>query len=98
MVQHWLRANSTEGQRGKTRSQQTNIFAAHMQQTTYGDYAGAFLPGAEAGWTNHSDAFRKLWNSQPRRRLPFRFGYVDAAKQAHLLITAPAVKAAIAPR
>ena len=72
--------------------------AAHMQQTTYGDYAGAFLPGAETGWTNHSDAFRKLWNGQPRRRLPFRFGYVDAAKQAHLLITTPAVKAAITPR
>lgn len=64
--------------------------AAHMQQTTYGDYA-ASLPGAEAGWTRHSDAFRKLWASQPRRRLPFRFGYVDAAKQAHLLITKPAL-------
>ncbi len=72
--------------------------AAHMQQTTYGDYDGAFLPGAEAGWTSHSDAFRKLWRSQPRRRLPFRFGYVDAAKQAHLLVTQPHRQAAATPR
>jgi hypothetical protein len=66
--------------------------AAKLQQTTYGDYDGAFLSGAEDGWTEHSDAFRALWRSQPHRRLAFRFGYVDASKQAHLVVTAPSKK------
>jgi hypothetical protein len=30
-----------------------------------------------------------MWAKQPRRRLGFRFGYVDANKQAHLLVTRP---------
>jgi hypothetical protein len=63
--------------------------AAKMKQTTYGHYAGAFLPGAEAVGLKHSDDFRALWTSQKRRKLPFRFGYVDAEKQAHLLVTEP---------
>jgi hypothetical protein len=63
------------------------VEAAGMKQTTYGDYAGAFLSGAESGFVKHSDDFRALWASQPKRRLPFRFGYVDAEKQAHLVVT-----------
>jgi hypothetical protein len=30
-----------------------------------------------------------LWKSQKRRPLPFRFGYVDKDKQAHLVVTRP---------
>jgi hypothetical protein len=63
--------------------------AAGMVQETYGNYAGAFLEGAEANGQRHSEAFRALWRRNPRRALPVRFGYVDLAKQAHLLVTRP---------
>jgi hypothetical protein len=61
-----------------------------MVQETYGRYAGAFLPGAELRGKRHSDAFRALWRQRPRRPLRFRFGYVDQAKHAHLVVTRPA--------
>jgi hypothetical protein len=63
---------------------------ANMVQETYGRYDGAFLDGAEQSGTRHSDDFRALWRSQPYRKLPFRFGYVDSEKQAHLVVTRPA--------
>lgn len=59
---------------------------AGMKQITYGTFTGSYLEADE----DHNQAFRELWESQPRRRLPFRFGYVDAEKHPHLLITAPA--------
>ena len=63
---------------------------AGMVQETYGNYHGAFLEGAQ---DNTSDAaFIELWEKQKRRRLPFRFGYVDKDKQAHLVVTRPARK------
>lgn len=63
---------------------------AGMVQETYGRFTGAFLEGAEAHGKRHSDDFRALWAKNPKRKLPFRFGYVDAAKQAHLVVTRPA--------
>ncbi|HEX3475544.1 MAG TPA: hypothetical protein VHT91_11010 [Kofleriaceae bacterium] len=59
---------------------------AGMVQETYGHYTGAFLEGTDE---RHDDAFIELWRSQKTRRLPFRFGYVDKDKQAHLVITRP---------
>jgi hypothetical protein len=59
---------------------------AGMVQETYGHYAGAFLEGTDA---HHDDAFIELWHAQKTRRLPFRFGYVDKDKQAHLIVTRP---------
>jgi hypothetical protein len=59
---------------------------AGMVQVTYGHYAGAFLEGTDV---RHDDAFIELWKSQKTRRLPFRFGYVDKDKQAHLVVTRP---------
>jgi len=59
---------------------------AGMVQITYGRYDGAFLEGTD---TKHDDAFIDLWKSQKTRRLPFRFGYVDMNKQAHLVVTRP---------
>jgi hypothetical protein len=61
--------------------------AAGMIQETYGYYNGAFLAGAQNN--RHDDSFVALWRSQPRRRLPFRFGYVDKDSQAHLVVTRP---------
>ena len=59
---------------------------AGMVQETYGHYSGAFLEGTDE---HHDDAFIELWQSQKTRRLPFRFGYVDKDKQAHLVVTRP---------
>jgi len=59
---------------------------AGMVQVTYGRYDGAFLEGTDV---RHDDAFIELWKSQKIRRLPFRFGYVDKDKQAHLVVTRP---------
>ena len=48
---------------------------------------GVHLEGAQ---DNVSDtAFIDLWAKQKKRRLPFRFGYVDRDKQAHLVVTKP---------
>lgn len=60
---------------------------AGMVQETYGHYNGAFLESA--GGNRHDDAFIALWQAQKARRLPFRFGYVDKDKQAHLVVTRP---------
>jgi hypothetical protein len=59
---------------------------AGMVQETYGHYDGAFLERTDP---RHDDAFIALWKSQKTRRLPFRFGYVDKDKQAHLVVTRP---------
>jgi hypothetical protein len=61
--------------------------AAGMIQETYGHYNGAFLEGAQDN--RHDESFIELWRSQKVRRLPFRFGYVDKDKQAHLVVTRP---------
>jgi hypothetical protein len=63
---------------------------AGMEQITYGSFSGAFLEGAEAHGKRHADDFRALWAKNPKRALPFRFGYVDLAKRAHLVVTRPA--------
>jgi hypothetical protein len=60
---------------------------AGMIQETYGHYEGAFLESAQDN--RHDDAFVALWHAQKARRLPFRFGYVDKDKQAHLVVTRP---------
>ncbi|TMQ17527.1 MAG: hypothetical protein E6J91_09955 [Deltaproteobacteria bacterium] len=62
---------------------------AGMVQETYGHYDGAFLERTDE---HHDDAFIELWRSQKTRRLPFRFGYVDKDKQAHLVVTRPRPK------
>jgi hypothetical protein len=60
---------------------------AGMVQETYGNYSGAFLPSWQT--TKHDSDFVELWKAQKKRRLPFRFGYVDMLKQAHVVVTRP---------
>ena len=60
---------------------------AGMVQETYGAFTGAFLESFQA--TKHDEDFVALWKTQKKRKLPFRFGYVDMAKQAHLVVTRP---------
>jgi hypothetical protein len=60
---------------------------AGMTQETYGSYAGAFLEGGRGN--KHDLSFIELWRSNPRRKMGFRFGYVDAAGAGHVVVTKP---------
>jgi hypothetical protein len=60
---------------------------AGLVQETYGSYSGAFLEGSRG--TRADRTFVELWRGQPRRKLGFRFGYVDAAGAGHLVVTKP---------
>jgi hypothetical protein len=39
----------------------------------------------------------EMWEKQPKRKLPFRYGYPDNEKHVHLMITAPAPAKAAKP-
>ena len=60
---------------------------AGMVQIPYGEYHGAFLQGAQGTATDTE--FVDLWASGHPRSLAFRFGYTDADKHGHLLVTRP---------
>ncbi len=60
---------------------------AGMVQETYGTYEGAFLESVRDN--PFEQDMLALWTDQRKRSLPFRFGYVDANKQAHLMVTRP---------
>ena len=60
---------------------------AHMVQDTFGGYDGAFLESVRDNPMEQD--MIDLWAKQRRRSLPFRFGYVDMNKQAHLMVTRP---------
>ena len=60
---------------------------AGFTQVTYGSFTGPFLEEADK---STGEAMAKLWSAQPRRRLPFRYGYPDASANLHLMITQPA--------
>jgi hypothetical protein len=59
---------------------------AGFRQITYGTFTAPFLE--EAGKST-GEEMAKLWSSQPHRKLPFRYGYPDAAQHVHLMITQP---------
>jgi len=54
-------------------------------QETYGRFEKSFLEASEV----HNQAFVDLWSSQPRRKLPIRYGYIDGStdNNVHLLVT-----------
>jgi len=60
---------------------------AGFTQKTFGTFKGAFLEEADPVT---SAQMVELWAKQPRRKLPFRYGYPDAEKHVHLMITEPA--------
>lgn len=53
-------------------------------QVTYGRFAGPFLPNVNE---SVGEDMVELWKKQPYRKLPFRYGYPDAEKHVHLMIT-----------
>ncbi|HEX2689098.1 MAG TPA: hypothetical protein VHN14_20895 [Kofleriaceae bacterium] len=64
-----------------------NARKAGFTQITYGTFTGPFLEEADK---STGEAMVKLWSTQPHRKLPFRYGYPDADKNLHLMITQPA--------
>jgi len=59
---------------------------AGFEQITYGQFSGPYFI---IDPKNVRAQFVKLWKSQPKRPLPFRFGYPDAEKNHHLMIMRP---------
>lgn len=59
---------------------------AGFEQVTYGTFVGPYFIQDR---NNTRAQFVKLWKSQPKRPLPFRFGYPDAEKNAHMMVTRP---------
>jgi hypothetical protein len=59
---------------------------AGFEQITYGTFVGPYFI---IDRKNTRAEFIKLWKQQPKRDLPFRFGYPDAEKNGHLMITRP---------
>ena len=53
-----------------------------FELTTYGGFTGSFL---EADVTLN-ESLRAAYQSGPPRALPFRYGYIDAAKKYHLMV------------
>lgn len=53
-----------------------------FELTTYGGFTGSFL---EADPTLN-ESLRAAYKSGPARALPFRYGYIDAAKKYHLMV------------
>ncbi|MEJ7599956.1 MAG: hypothetical protein WKG01_18765 [Kofleriaceae bacterium] len=64
---------------------------AGFEQVTYGEFTGPYFI---IDRKNTRAEFIKLWKTQPRRKLAFRFGYPDADSNSHLMITRPAANAA----
>lgn len=58
--------------------------AAGFEQTTFGAFHGAFLEDNGGG---DAAELRRLWNEQPFRPLPFRYGYSDIQGANHLMVT-----------
>jgi len=66
---------------------------AGFVQETYGSFTGAMCFD-DCPSDQYSAQFRDLWASQPKRKMGFRYGYVDVKKSYHLLVTrrAPVAK------
>ncbi|CAN5344363.1 hypothetical protein BH11MYX1_BH11MYX1_36220 [soil metagenome] len=59
---------------------------AGFEQITYGEFTGPYFVIDNK---NTRAEFVKLWKTNPHHDLPFRFGYPDAEKHNHLMITRP---------
>ncbi|HEY5950701.1 MAG TPA: hypothetical protein VIV40_34655 [Kofleriaceae bacterium] len=59
---------------------------AGYEEITYGDFVGPYFTQDPI---NARAEFVKLWQTQPHRELPFRFGYPDKDKHNHMLVMRP---------
>ncbi len=61
---------------------------AGFTQTFYGTYAGAFFDWARKGIRGEvAKEFIEAWKNPAESTIPFRFGYYDSRRVAHLMIT-----------
>jgi hypothetical protein len=72
-------------------SDSTGILPRHastagFEQITYGTFNGAFL---DNNGGDDAAELRRLWKTQPYRKLPFRYGYSDILGANHLMVTKP---------
>jgi hypothetical protein len=58
---------------------------AGFVQDTFGSFSGP----SPFGYTNKTDTadFVKLWKANPRKDLPFWYGYPDVARKGHMVVT-----------
>lgn len=64
---------------------------AGFEHVTYGTFNGPYFI---IDPKNTRSELVKLWKKQPKRSLPFRFGYPDQDKNHHMMITRPKTAAA----
>jgi hypothetical protein len=86
-IRDYLLANMTWMASDATGIPPRHAKKAGFEQVTYGTFKGPFLEEADP---NIGAEMAKLWASQPRRKLPFRYGYPDSEMNLHLMITKPA--------
>lgn len=60
---------------------------AGLEQLTYGTFVGAFEPSDQPPRREWNSAFVELWAKNPQVPLPFRYGYPDRGRHAHMMIT-----------
>ncbi len=56
---------------------------AGFEYVTYGRFDGPFFRNDK----EQVEAWKRIWDRPPRRDLPFRFGYPDSRRHAHLVVT-----------
>lgn len=60
--------------------------AAGVVQRFFGAYKGAFSWRKGSPGKHHDPQRLRIWGKQPKRWLPFRFGYPDSSQNNHLII------------
>ncbi len=60
--------------------------AAGLKQRFHGAYKGAFSWRKGSPGKHHDPQRLRVWGKQPKRWLPFRFGYPDNSQNNHLII------------
>jgi hypothetical protein len=61
--------------------------AKGFEQIPYGIFTGPEVAFAEGGETEASEPFIELWKEKAKGTVPVRWGYLDAKRKKHLLIT-----------
>jgi hypothetical protein len=88
-IRDFLLANMAWMASDATGIPQRHAKKAGFEIVTYGTFKGPFLEEADP---IIAEEFVKLWEKQPRRKLPFRYGYPDSELNVHLMITKPVEK------
>jgi hypothetical protein len=86
MIRNYLLANIAWMVSDSSGIPPSHAAPAGYEQITYGEFSGPFFQIDPKGTRKE---FVKLWKSQPKRPLAFRFGYPDKNRRPHLMVTRP---------